>query len=300
MEISKQLNNHTLISSVVIFLSKLFFYCCRRIAKIFPITKGNVIVISLHKIGDSVLTIPAIREIQNYYNKKIIILCYHSVVPIFKLGLENVEYAIMSPNDFYFDNRIANRRSRKILKSFKPEIIFDLNGVMTTATLIFNSRAGKIVGMGREQFKTIYDHFVPIKRNSHLMDIYIDAVSPVVSIKNPDLIKEYPVNFNKSEKILIIPLAGWKAKEWNFNKFIKLAEYLKLEYKTSIILEANYISDDIIAEIKNNKIEVITTGTVTELIEQIKECSVCIGNDSGPLQIASLLGKLDLSNLWTN
>ena len=53
----------------------------------------------------------------------------------------------------------------------------------------------------------------------------------------------------------------------------------------------NKLSVDIINELKLKHLELVETDSVDELIDSIRSCSLFIGNDSGPIHIASLLGK---------
>jgi ADP-heptose:LPS heptosyltransferase len=105
---------------------------------------------------------------------------------------------------------------------------------------------------------------------------------------NPEV---FPLSIKNIEKILIHPFAGWSAKEWNFNKFVNLAKALSSTYKISFLIPSNSLTKDIEIEIKNYKIDIIETKSVQELIAALKNCSMLIGNDSGPIHIASMLGK---------
>ncbi len=292
MEITKSINQYKLFAGSIYFSIKSFFYIIRLINRTFAYKDGNIVVISLHRLGDTVFTIPTIKEIKKYYlDKKIIIVCYPEVASIYKLEFPDFSYSTIEHNKFYFHNRIAGSFARKILKSTRPEIIFDLTGVMTSATLIFNSRAKEIIGMNRDQFKTIYDYYSSIRRTPHLMDRYLDAVAVKIPNIVREQIKEFKVIINREGKLIIHPFGGWKAKEWNLYKYIDLAIKLNEKYEVCLIAPEHGIPKEIINMLLKEKISVIQTRTIDELIEQIHVCSVFIGNDSGPLYIASLLGK---------
>jgi 3-deoxy-D-manno-octulosonic-acid transferase/heptosyltransferase-1 len=123
------------------------------------------------------------------------------------------------------------------------------------------------------------------------MDIYLDVVSIKVPGINRKLYKTFPKNINQSGGILIHPFAGWKAKEWNLWKFIKLAEILNKKYKVCLIALDTTYSVDFIRELRDKQIELVRTESLSDLIGIIKKCSAFVGNDSGPLNIATLLGK---------
>ena len=295
MEITEQLNKHKFISRIFTFLVQSFLLLIRKVIKLSITRDGNVVIISLLKLGDSVFIIPAIKEIQKYYQKKIVLICFSESIPIFNLALTGISFCPVEHKDFFFNERIAKPKARKILKSSHPEIIYDFNGVMTSATLIFNSKAKTIVGMGREQFKTIYDIFIPENRNYHLMDIYLETIAPIVPILDRDTIKKFSRSNEKNNRILIHPFAGWNAKEWSLARYIQLGSLLSEKYNVSIVAPAHSIKTDIVKEITDKGISFTTTHTIDDLISEIRKCSVFIGNDSGPVHIADLLGKSTFS-----
>ena len=283
-------------NSIIYFIFKtslnLFFLFTRKLIKPLTENTGNVVIIALHKLGDTVFTIPAIRELQKkFQNSNITILCYPEVISIYKQGLTDVNFCDIEHKHFYFNGRCANSKARKKLKATRPEIIIDITGVMTSATLIFNSRANEIMGFNREHFKSIYTHYSPKKEIPHLSKMYLTAIQQYISISDYITGNGFPIQSNPTGSILIQPFAGWKAKEWNFNKFMQLAVKLKDKFNVSLIVPVNIIPADVMVEAIDQKIEIIQTHSIQELIGNIKECSIFIGNDSGPLYIASLLGK---------
>ena len=266
MEITEKLNRYKIISNVIKNVTQSFFFAIRRLIKLYTIKDGNIVVICLLKLGDSVFTIPAIREIQKFYKKKIVLVCFPESVPIFNLALTGVSFTPIDHKNFLFNERIANWKARKVLKTFNPEIIFDLNGVMTSATLIFTSRARMIIGMAREQFKTIYDIYVPQKREDHLMDMYLDTIALLIPNINRELIKRFSLTDIQKGKILIHPFAGWTAKEWNLRKFIEIGRILTKSYDVSIIAPIKSIGEDIVKEIEEIGMTFIGTKSVDDLI----------------------------------
>lgn len=291
VEITKSINRSKFLAWLINSSFKSFFYCIRKINKAFAKDSGNLTIISLHKLGDTIFTIPAIKAIQKKYKQKIIICCFPEAIPIYRLGLINVEYFIINHNDFFFNGRVAKYQVRLKFKILTPQFIIDLTGAMTSATLIFNSRAKKIIGMNREQFKTIYDKFTPIKRKPHLMDIYLDVASLIIPNIDRDYLKRFNRTDSKNKKILVHPFAGWKAKELGILKFIKFFEQFSDKYSIHFIAPKNMINYDILKEINNKNIKVIETNSIEELISNIRDCSVFFGNDSGPIHIAEFLGK---------
>jgi len=267
----------------------------RKIVKLFSYSSGSVVVISLHKIGDSVCTIPAIKEIVKVYKNNITIVCYPENVPVYKYAFKQLNVIGLKHEDFYFGDRFAGRNARRVLKSLKPETIFDLTGVMTSATLIFNQRAKIIVGFNRHLFKSIYDFYSVMRSEPHLIDIYLDAVSSFLSFKAEDVERDFPENIIKNGRIIIHPFAGVKSKEWPLMNFLSLAKKILTEYKIAFVIHADSIDDDTIDEIRSSGIEVIITSDVEELIYELQNCALLISNDAGPIHVANVLGKATFS-----
>ncbi|MGB5287164.1 MAG: glycosyltransferase family 9 protein [Ignavibacteriaceae bacterium] len=261
----------------------------------FAYNGGNVVVISLHRLGDTVFTIPAVQQIINYYGRRITIVCFPESIPIYNLAFNDINFCEFKQEDFYFGKRIATIGSKKKLKTLRPSLIFDLTGSMISASLIYNIRAKEIIGTNSIQFRSIYDQFATFRLKPQLVDIYLDAISSVIQIPSGIRSKKQPIACHPDRKILIHPFAGWKEKEWNLKKFIELAEKIKNDYQVSLIMPRGFLSSDVLGEIANIQIEIIQTKSVTELIRNIEECSIFIGNDSGPVNIANFIGKPTLT-----
>jgi len=118
-----------------------------------------------------------------------------------------------------------------------------------------------------------------------------DSIKTKFDVENEISLQEFDNNFNMDGKILIHPFGGWAAKEWELEKFILLAEKLSLEYSVEIIAPPNLINSQLKQEVDKREISISEIKSITDLIEKIKECSVFIGNDSGPIYIANMLGK---------
>jgi ADP-heptose:LPS heptosyltransferase len=291
LPITDIINRNKIISLCINFALTLFFSLTRLALRPFNYSNGNLVVISLHRLGDTTFTIPAIRALRRRYGKKVIILCFPESIPIYNLEFVDSRFCPVDHKEFYFGQRIARRSAKSKLRDLKPEIILDLTGTMTSASLIYKIKAKQIIGINREQFSSIYDHFVSVREEPQLIDIYLDAISPIVKSINRTQSDQQQKLVNPLGKILIHPFAGWKEKEWNLKKFIILAGRLNENYRVSLITQKSQLSTDVINEINHLNIDLIQTDSVEELIENIKECSLLIDNDSGPVNIANYLGK---------
>jgi len=268
-----------------------FFYVVRILSRLSSSAEESVVIVSLHRLGDTVFTIPAVKEIIKHYEKNIYILCSEDSALIYKKALPEVNYVTLSNSDFYFKGKIAKRKTRGLIKSLKSDTIFDLTGTVKSAFLIFNSSAKEIIGSNLQHFKSIYTHYTSHRKTPHLIDVCLDIVKTKFVVENENNLKEFESNLNKDGKILLHPFGGWAAKEWELEKYILLAEKLSLEYSAEIIAPINSIGYKEKQEAEKRNISITETSSIGELIELSKDCSIFIGNDSGPLYIANMLGK---------
>ncbi|NCQ17487.1 MAG: glycosyltransferase family 9 protein [Ignavibacteria bacterium] len=277
---------------IKIFVKSLVWIFCkvaRFIGLIHRADGTKVVILSLNKIGDSIFTIQAIKKIIEFHkHKPISLICFPETKSIFQMTFPSVDILTI-PHKSFWKKRIANSEAKKILRATKPEIIYDLTGAITSATLIAFSSAKKIIGMNLEYFKPLYNYFALIRTKPHLIDSYLDVVRKVISVED-DYNYEFPFIVSETNKILIHPHAGWKAKEWGIEKYLELGRRLSSRYEVEFITEAGSLSERIKKDIQEN-FNLIEAKSVEALMENIKKCALLIGNDSGPIYIANMLGK---------
>ena len=275
------------ISGVVLTSASNIFRCFSR-------KKSNanpvIAVIALHKLGDTVFTIPAITYLQQIKKSKLYIFCYKESQSIYKQILKNVEYEILNVNDFFLNGRIVNSQSRKLLREIRADIVIDMTGSVTSVSLIFNIRNSLLIGINNSIYKGIYDHFEKIRTTPHQIDLYFDSIKPMFQ-KFEYNFNGYSTVINNQNRILIHPLAGWKAKEWGLDKYIALYNKLVTKYDCSFIFPKNLFKDDMIKQFNLQKIKYLECNDTEQLMDYIRDYGVFVSNDSGPLQIAAMLKK---------
>ena len=104
VEISKEINKNKYFAGIANFLFELVFCLVRVFYKAFAYRNGNLVIIALCRLGDTVFTIPGIKEIQKFYQRKIIIFCYPESVPIYSLKLTDVDFFTIEREHFFLVN----------------------------------------------------------------------------------------------------------------------------------------------------------------------------------------------------
>lgn len=294
MNISEFIKKYPSIRPILQFSADTLFYIKRKIYKR-KYSNEAVLILSLRKLGDTIFTIPAINYLINNCNKKISILCFAESKILYELEFAEegrLNYLIVPKDYLKWEGRLISQKDKNnLLSNQRFETIIDLTGTILSASILFRTKANKIVGVNDVYFKNIYDSYLPIQNSSHLMDIYFDSISLVTPLKGISKFKMFKPNFQAKEPILIHPMAGWKAKEWGVKKFIELAGLISEYHRVRIVLPKYAIAKDTLYDGLSNSVELVVTNTLNELISEIENSSILISNDSGPIHIASLLGK---------
>ncbi|MHC1737028.1 MAG: glycosyltransferase family 9 protein [Ignavibacteriaceae bacterium] len=250
----------------------------------------GILIVSLHLLGDTVYTIPAIRHLKrDFPNDRISILCFPTGIKLYKLFFSDINTHTVTKSQFIY-GRVAKSSVRKTVYVINPRIIIDMTGAITSASSIFLSGA-RLTGMNQQYYRKIYDDFTPLRTTPHLMEMYMDPIRKI--LKNPVDYSffEFESNIKRIDKILIFPFAGWKAKEWSIEYFIEIARWLSKEYTVEFMAEPNQLSPKMTEDLKNNRFKINYSSSLEELFKLISECSLFISNDSGPVHIAQAMGR---------
>jgi ADP-heptose:LPS heptosyltransferase len=285
------LNKYPILDKILPSITGLVLPFARRKKK----NKGSrvVAIISMHRLGDTVFTIPAVKAVFSYYSGyKIYILTFKGTGEIYR-SFFPPDSIIAISRELINYNRIASNKARRILKDLKPEIIFDINTTITGVSFLINSRADKIIGASEVYYKKLYDKHITPRTKPHLTDMYLDIIEqeiPVEQFRNFIFDKD---DHPGSDRILIHPFAGWKAKEWNLIKFLELTKILiQKGYNVSLIFEKGKLNGN---QLKEINVPFIETDSITSLLNEIQNSFLFISNDSGPLNIAASRGKATFS-----
>jgi len=269
-----------------------FFYLIRVLLKEKEDKRKTLVIICLHRLGDTVFCISAITEIfNNFKDYKKYIFTFKETGDILNLKFDDENIIKIDRSEIKFQGRLASKKAHEIINQLNPSYIVDFTGTPASASLIFNKTAAKIVGMNLPYFKKIYTDFILKRTEPHFIDNYLDVARLIIPNLPSASNYEFNTDINRNSKIMIHPFAIRKAKEWNFRKFIELALRLNDNYQVEIIFPKNFISEDVYKELKDMDLHFRITGSIKDLICAIQQAGVFISNDSGPTYVAALLGK---------
>ncbi|GJQ61454.1 MAG: hypothetical protein SCALA702_05070 [Melioribacteraceae bacterium] len=259
--------------------------------KIFAPTSKDIVVLAMHKIGDSVFTVPAIRFLrQRYPESKITVFCYPNNVRVYEYAFgEDVEIVELDPKLFSRGERWAPAEYRKHVQSLKPGKVFDLLGSLKSFSLIFTLPVKHISAITDPMLAGFFDERIYQQDYNTLIDPYLVTVG--ADPEKDKNLKYFPVRENRNNSVLINPFGGWKAKEWNFVKFIELYKKLQTDYDVTFVFQKGLIKDDILKQLDVEEIKYVESASMDHLFEITDNCGAFISNDTGPLYVANLLGS---------
>lgn len=254
-----------------------------------------VAIFAFHFIGDTVSTIPAVELIkQKFGNDRIYIFCYEGSEAIFKIKYPALNYKTFRSNKIDLGREKFNLKFLRLLKYLRelnPSVVFDITSSFKTSILALLSGANERAGFGNAYLESFFTHFVKRNVDQHVSNYYLNTVKNYFKDFTAVNNKIVSANYNPESRIIINPFAGWRAKEWGLNNFLMLAEVLKKKYNVAVLAEKTLIDNETEIELNRKGINLILSDSISHMIEILRECSLLISNDTGPILVAGLLGK---------
>lgn len=183
------------------------------------------------------------------------------------------------------------------LKAESFDVVIDLQGLLRSGLIAYATRSPVRIGFSeaREGSSYFYNYKVEGGRDIHAVERYLKLASFIgcgsdIRFPMPLVMETEKVKAIKKELgayAVMVPGARWKTKQWDAEKFGKLASMLDI--KTVVVGSA---ADDEIAGIiegaSNGKAVSLAGKTdLKELISIIRGARFAVSNDSGPMHIAA-------------
>jgi lipopolysaccharide heptosyltransferase I len=187
------------------------------------------------------------------------------------------------------------------LKDESFDLVVDLQGLLRSGLITYSTRSSFRIGFreAREGGRLFYTHKVAGERDMHAVDRYLriaealgcggdKVIFPMPLIKDSD--KARRLKERAGRYAVLAPGARWQTKIWPAERFGALAAGLDLK---SIVVGSGADVE------KAEKIEKLSGGKAVsaagdtdlrELISIIRDASLAITNDSGPMHIAAACG----------
>ena len=250
-------------------------------------TGPRILVVRLGAMGDVVAALPAVASLK------------HSIPHSKITWVIEPNWRVLLEGNPYVDSTIElDRRSLSTLKQAWRELraerfdlAVDFQGLIKSAIVATAARPERIVGFNatyaRESAASwFYSTKVPI-RSYHAVERNLDLAAAAGAT---NILRTFPLPQGKPEGelpagdfVLASPLAGWGAKQWPLDYYSKLGERLRHECKLPLVINAPRP-----IHVQNAESHV---SSILGLIDATRRATAVIGVDSGPLHLASALGK---------
>ena len=271
----------------------------------------RILLIRTDRIGDVVLSTPAIKAVRDTYPDAYIAFMVRPYAKDIIEGNPYLDEVIIydkeAAHNSFFATLLFGLRLRK--KKFDTAVI--LHPTNRSHMIAFIAGILNRVGFNRKMAflltkrvddkkllgeKHELDYTLDILKNIGVTAVDRSLFVPVTgSAENAVDVKLKAAGYNGSTPLLAIhPGASCPSKKWPAARFASLADMLKERYGFQIALVAGPGDARDAAELKNNlKSRVIDLSgrtSVAELAALLKRCRLFISNDSGPVHIASAVG----------
>lgn len=268
----------------------------------------NILIIKLRGIGDVVLSTIILDSLK------------------VKFPNANIDFLTEYPGKEYLKNIrdindiiLFNRKSTKVrflqlfqIRKRNYDIIIDLFSNPATALITFFSGAKYRIGFPYRGRKYAYNLFGPGERSVyHAADLHLELLQKsgieIVNSKLKFNVSKDDLKFAEDfylkndlsgfQVFCLLPSGGWQSKKIPPQKFIELADTLKLKYKWKILVAWGPGDEKDASEIVSSVSNAIITPktTIPQMGAIISKATIVVANDSGPMHIAVAAGVPTLS-----
>ncbi len=264
---------------------------------------SNLLVRGVNWIGDSVMTLPALRALRKGLpGTKISLLVKQWVYPVFENSPHIDELIIYNEKHKGIIGKI--RLSRLLhQKKFCSAIL--LQNAFDAALLAFFAGIKERIGYDRDGRGFLLTSAVPVpqyEKKTHQIHYYLNLLDQIgiktdYSLPYIYLTLDERMNARKLLKDMKRPILGinpgatyGSAKRWFPDRFAEVANWFIKDTHGSVVIFGGKNETDIAQEIDKyilqDKLLLAGNTSLRELISLISECDAFITNDSGPLHIA--------------
>jgi 3-deoxy-D-manno-octulosonic-acid transferase/heptosyltransferase-1 len=281
----------------------------------------SILIVKLSAIGDVVHTLPLLEVLRtNFPQARIDWVVEEEAGQIIK-GHPMLDHVLVSRRKAWQKN-IAKPRERtaalhevlrfiRELRSHKYDLVIDLHGLFKSGILTGLSKAKRKIGFtgGREGsslFLTERPYYVDY--DQHALDRYLRTIDYLgctmypwkgdipVEPSDKDTIENFMLENNLQTKRLVAinPMARWKTKLWEPDRFTLLADIVQKELNLKVVFTGSQqdrvVIDEIVGGMKTIPLDLAGRTTLKALAYLYSKCELLITTDTGPMHMAAAMG----------
>ena len=281
----------------------------------------NILIIRTDRIGDVVLTTPAIKAVRNYFPEaKITVL----MSPVTLDLLQGVDFI----DEFMLDDRQGvNKGNKGFLKlvqqvrSKKFDLVINYHTKKRSNLCSYLAGVPYRLGYKNDKYGFLLNH--PVEDNRHLGEVHeaqycLDLLREIgIESDNLDLeimvrqdSEQWIDNFLElnsiqagSPMVVIHPAASDPAKQWPKECFVELINRIaqrsdNIQFLVIGTEENRNLSEFIVNECRAKALEMAGLLSLSQLVSLLKRVDIMVSNDSGPVHVAAAV-KTPVVSIFT-
>ena len=279
----------------------------------------NILMVKLSAVGDVIHTLPSLAALRKRYPGAHITWVVEEGASDLLAGNPCLDRVIVSRRKTWASHIRKGRHLRETLKEIKTflgdlrdrryDLVIDFHGLLKSAVLVFLSSGKRRVGYDslQELSGLFYNEKIDEDMGKHAVLRYLDFVSHLGGDpRNPRFdIPEDEGNRTRVDQLLrqsglapgtpffaLNPVAYWKTKLWDSEKFGELCRRIADEMNIPVVLTGSQ-SDGILGDIEALCPRSVNLGgqtTLKDLACLYRRSSLVITTDSGPMHLAAAVG----------
>lgn len=263
---------------------------------------NNILVLRMSGVGDVLWTTPFLANLRiGYPSAHISYVVKDFCAPVLYNNHDIDEIVI-----FKKDKILKQLSFLKNLRKSGYDLTIDLVGTPRTAIQSVVSRAADRIGFDFGYRKYFYNHLLNAGASNYGHEVEFN-LSVLEYLGIPALRKDLVFNLTEEEKkyqqdiyrsltlgggrvIGLIPTGGWACKRWPVDNYIAIAQILSADPKNKILIFWGSPSEEADAKIILSacpSVKLIPKTSLRQMAALLSGCELIIGNDSGPLHIAT-------------
>jgi len=284
-------------------------------------TPKSILIIKLSAIGDVVHALPFLDVLRkNFPDARIDWLVEEQASQIIS-GHSGLDRVIVSRRNLW-KSRLLHFKSYmplvrevseflKELRSYEYDLVIDLQGLLKSGVLVGLSKGKRKIGMGGAReggWIFLNERPVPVDYEQHAIVRYL-RVAGYLDCDFSSWKGDIPVSGsdkkwvndllnakgnNKRPLVAINPMARWKTKLWESERFAVLADRITDELSCKVIFTGSSMDRNVIEDIsKKMKVQPMNLAGRTglkQLAYLFTKCAALLTTDTGPMHIGAAMG----------
>jgi len=273
---------------------------------------GRILVVRTDRIGDVVLTTPAIRALKHHYPETHLTVLVAPLTEDLFRGNPDIDQVLVDDRRGRHQGIKGWFRLVREIRLQHFDCAINFHTKRRTNLLIFLAGISRRIGYSNNKFGFLLtDRILDVRATGekHESQFCLDVLK-AIDIFSQDQTLMVPChsesevwaeNLIKSQGdksgrrfIALHPGSSCATKMWPAKKFIELADILQNKFQARIVLvgasSVKEVAEEIEGGVSGAVLNTVGQTNVGQLTSLLKRCDLLVSNDSGPVHIAAALG----------